>query len=194
MRRILCFMLAVLMTLFTVSVASATEAIPEEDGDASTSDLSEYSSDFNWRALLRQPQDHYGEKYVLHGELAVMSGTRTSKGAYRGVLLKLDEYDGVGEYLEFEIDPLDFNLVNGDWAEVYLTINGAGPLSGNRSEQEALYAYASAITIFDGKDGDILEAFIEGPVTSENALDRSLRNSDQTELRKFRDAFSKYGS
>lgn len=128
---------------------------------AETFMVDEYSRDFDFRETYRFPDSHIGEKYVICGELHISSAEHEIGGGYSGVWIDLDEYTGQDEYIILEIDPLEFNLLENDWAEVYLTITGTGPLGKYFENHEVFYAHADAITIYDQKEGEIVASSID---------------------------------
>lgn len=149
MKKLWILMLA-LMVLVMSFVASAE----------SPTNLSEYSTEFNWKALFRRPEEHIGEKYILQGSLYYPNYQRTEEGGYDGLFFDIGEYASL-EYMLLWIEPLEFNLFNGDWVEVHVTITDVGPLREAAKNHEVFYAHVDALTVYDERGGNIIETYMQ---------------------------------
>jgi hypothetical protein len=149
MRKIWILMLALMVTAITFE-ASAESPI----------DLSDYSTEFDWKVLYRRPEEHLGEKYIVQGKLPSIR-TPKADGSYERVWLSLYDAYKVNEVILLWIDPLEFNLIEDDYVEAHITITGTGPQNPPFSQREVFHAHVEALTVYDKKGGSIVETYVQ---------------------------------
>lgn len=117
-------------------------------------------NEFDYYALYRRPMEHIGEQYVVSGRLAGLSLAEGSNDAgYAGLWLHYRGMGGSSEYVLLWTDPLEFNLLEDDWLEVYGTIIKYGALS-EYSDGEVFYLHVDALNVYDGEGGSLIETTI----------------------------------
>ncbi len=124
--------------------------------DASFS-ISDYSLDFDYERLFRHPESHFGEKYVIKGSVGLDPNTHNAKnGGYEGLWLTLIPFPNE-RYVVMNVAPMGFNILKGDWLEVYATITGFDEYYAG---EKTFIVHVEAMNVFESENGELIDSSI----------------------------------
>lgn len=114
-----------------------------------------YNPDFDFSACFRHPDRHFGEKYIISGEICINpNNCNTKDGGYKDLWIALN-HEKVETYIVMDIPPMGFNLIMGDWLEVYATITGFDVYI---LDHKTFYVTVEGMNVFDKENGTLIDS------------------------------------